>query len=60
MNNKIIKKEIIWKVGNIELFDMVGGELVVGFSENGEEVYTREVGDEGGSIPYEEALDMKE
>ena len=60
MNNKIIKKEIIWKVGDIELFDMVGGELVVGFSDDGKEVYVREVGEEGGSLSYEEALDMKD
>jgi hypothetical protein len=39
---------------------MVGGELVVGFSDDGKQVYTREVGDEGSSIPYKEALEMLE
>lgn len=60
MKNKIIKKEIIWKVGDIELFDMVGGDLVVGFSDDGKKVYVREVGEEGGSLSYKEALDMKD
>jgi hypothetical protein len=54
----IIKKEVIWKVGDIKLFDMVGGEMVVGFSEDGSEVYYREVGDEGGVMTYDEALKM--
>jgi hypothetical protein len=56
----IIKKEIIWKVGDIKLFDMVGGEMVVGFSEDGKMVYCREVGDEGGVMLYDEALKMLE
>ena len=55
---KIIKKEIIVQVGKIKLHDLVGGELVVGFSDNGSQVYTQEVGDEGGSIPYQEAEEM--
>ena len=55
---KIKKEEIITQVGEIKLFDLVAGELVVGFSEDGKQVYTREVGDEAGSIPYEEALEM--
>jgi len=56
----IIKKEVIWKVGNIKLFDMVGGDMVVGFSEDGKMVYYREVGDEGGVMLYDEALKMLE
>jgi hypothetical protein len=57
---KIKKEEIITQVGKIKLFDRVGEELVIGFSENGEEVYTQEVGEEGSAIPYKEALEMLE
>jgi hypothetical protein len=57
---KIKKEEIITQVGKIKLFDMVGGELVIGFSEDGQEVYTQEVGEEGSAIPYKEALEMLE
>jgi hypothetical protein len=57
---KIKKEEIITQVGKIKLFDRVGGELVIGFSENGEEVYTLEVGEEGSASPYKEALEMLE
>jgi hypothetical protein len=57
---KIKKEEIITQVGKIKLFDRVGEELVIGFSENGEEVYTLEVGEEGSAIPYKEALEMLE
>lgn len=57
---KIIKEQIITQVGKIKLHDLVGGELVVGFSEDGMQVYTREVGEEGSSIPYKEALEMLE
>jgi len=55
---KIIKKEIIVKVGKVRLFDMVGGDLVVGFSDDGKEVYVRDVGEWGGAVPYNEALEM--
>lgn len=57
---KIIKEQIITQAGKIKLHDLVGGELVVGFSEDGMQVYTREVGEEGSSIPYKEALEMLE
>ena len=44
----IIKKEIIVQVGKIKLHDLVGGELVVGFSNDGSQVYTQEKEEEGG------------
>lgn len=40
------------------MFDLVGGDLVVGFSDDGKEVYVRAVGEWGGSVPYDEALEM--
>lgn len=58
MNNKIIKKEIIIQVGDIKIGDRIGDDEVVGFSQNGEDVYTREYGEEGSCIPYCEAIEM--
>lgn len=46
----IIKKDIIVEVNGIKLFDIVDGDMVVGFSDDGKKMYMREVGDEGWVI----------
>ena len=60
MKNKIINLNMIVQVGDLKLFDIIGGEMIVGFSEDGEEVYMQECGEEGGVYNYKEILDMRE
>lgn len=58
MENQIKKEMIITQVGKYKLFGILEGELIVGFSDDGKEIYVREMGDEAGSIPFEDADKM--
>lgn len=53
MKRKIIKKEIIVEVDGIKLHDEIFGDMVVGFSADGKNVYVREVGEVGGMLSIE-------
>lgn len=55
----IIKKDIIVEVNGIKLFDEFGGDMVVGFSDDGKEVYLKEIGDEGLAMPIKEVVKLK-
>lgn len=54
MKRKIVKKEIIVEVDGIKLHDEIFGDMVVGFSPDGKNVYIKEVGEEGGVMSIED------